>query len=178
MAEIGKVKVMVDLVTMDEQLKEFMDAFESVQNTTPTIVGPKLALLCAKLRVSEKTETLEAMADENLIEILDGLVDQLYVVIFTARTYGLSHLLAPAFKLIHENNMSKLGSDGKPIKDASGKVQKPEGYVPVDLRPLLEDTCDEEYYCYQCKIFNTCLAETCDEDAPCCSIFTLAEEKK
>ncbi len=128
---------MAELIFMDELLKDFMDAFDSEQNDTPTIVSAKVALLCAKLRVSEKTETLEAMADENLVEILDGLVDQLYVVIFTARTYGLSKLLAPAFKRIHENNMSKLGTDGKPIKDVSGKVQKPEGFVPVDLAPLL-----------------------------------------
>ena len=44
-----------------------------------------------------------------------------------------------AFRLIHENNMSKLGPDGKPIYREDGKILKPDTYVSVEpkLRELL-----------------------------------------
>ena len=87
------------------------------------------------------------------VPVLDGLVDVLYVTIGTALSYGLGHVLMPAFFEVHKNNMSKLGPDGKPIKDASGKVVKPEGYVPVDLKPLLETT--ERKLCVVCKKHGT-----------------------
>lgn len=160
-----------DLKMMTELLKEFMDAFGCVQNDTPTIVDPKTAMLCTKLRVSEKSETIEAMADENLVGVLDGLIDQLYVVIYTARAYGLADLLVPAFMMVHDNNMSKLGLDGKPIKDASGKVRKPEGYKPVDLRPLLNT-------CKKCCLFETikCAAINPEESVIGCCDFHRLEE--
>jgi len=131
-----------------EQLKDFHEAFGCVLNETPTIPDAETALLRTKLMVSENAETVEAIANKDMLEILDGLVDKLYVTLGTAVSYGLADILPAAFQLVHENNMSKLGPDGKPIKDASGKVVKPEGYVPVDLRPLLEgallkcSTCD------------------------------------
>ena len=135
-----------------EQLKEFMDAFDCIQNDTPTVPDAKTALLCTKLRISEKSETVEAIADNNLLGVLDGIIDQIYVALYTARVYGLADILPTAFQLVHENNMSKLGPDGKPIKDASGKVVKPEGYVPVDLKPLLEGERDR---CYNCQHVHT-----------------------
>ena len=140
---VVNLKPIGDLTFMIEDLKEFMIAFDCEINETPTVPDDKTALLCAKLRISEKSETVEAIADKNILEVLDGIVDQIYVAVYTAHVYGLGGILRKAFKLVHENNMSKLGPDGKPIKDASGKVIKPDGYKPVDLRPLLEKVIGE-----------------------------------
>lgn len=38
---------------------------------------------------------------------------------------------------VHQNNLTKLGPDGKVHKDADGKVLKPSNYVPVDLKTVL-----------------------------------------
>lgn len=44
-----------------------------------------------------------------------------------------------AYFEVYLNNMSKLGPDGKPIKDVNGKVMKPDGYKSVDLMGILND---------------------------------------
>lgn len=70
----------------------------------------------------------------NHVESLDALADLLYV------TYGMAHRMDypidPAFKEVHRSNMAKL-VDGKVLKDAKGKVQKPEGWTPPDLASIL-----------------------------------------
>ncbi len=132
------INEMPDTSTMIKSLEEFMDAFENKRHATPSMVDAKTAMLCVRLMLSEVTETIEAISKDDMVEILDGVVDTLYVTIWTALSYGLGDIIEPAFKLVHENNMSKLGPDGNPIKDASGKVVKPEGYKPVDLLPLLK----------------------------------------
>jgi predicted HAD superfamily Cof-like phosphohydrolase len=47
-------------------------------------------------------------------------------------------MIVPAFKLVHENNMRKLGPDGKPIFREDGKIIKPEGFEKVELKTLFE----------------------------------------
>lgn len=125
------------MTDMVKDLKAFHEAFDCARNTNPTIVDDASALLRAKLLISEASETVEAMANKDMVEILDGLVDTLYVTVGAAVSYGLGDILMEAFDLVHINNMSKLGPDGKPLKDASGKVIKPEGYKPVNLEALL-----------------------------------------
>ena len=38
---------------------------------------------------------------------------------------------------VHRSNMSKLGADGKPVKDERGKVLKGPAYSPPALAPVL-----------------------------------------
>jgi len=45
-------------------------------------------------------------------------------------------MIEPIFDLIHENNMKKLGPDGKPIFRADGKIIKPKGFEKVELKTL------------------------------------------
>ncbi|KKM04004.1 hypothetical protein LCGC14_1768650, partial [marine sediment metagenome] len=54
-----------------------------------------------------------------------------------AVSYGLP--IEEGFRQVHENNMSKLGPDGKPLKDSSGKVIKPDNYKPIDLSWVLTE---------------------------------------
>ena len=126
-----------EILSMVQCLKDFHEAFDCVHNNSPTIVDDATALLRVKLLVSESSETAEAMANRDMVEILDGLVDVLYVTVGAAVSYGLGDILMDAFTVVHKNNMTKCGPDGKAIKDGSGKVIKPKGYVPVDLQTLL-----------------------------------------
>jgi predicted HAD superfamily Cof-like phosphohydrolase len=83
----------------------------------------------------ELRELLEAMRAEDVTEIADGLADLLYVVFGTAVAYGIP--MDGVFAEVHRSNMTKLGSDGKPVIGAEGKRLKGPGYVPPNIRPLL-----------------------------------------
>ena len=157
---------MNDIKTMVENLKEFHKAFDLAMYKVPCIPSTKTALLRSKLIVSEAAETVEAMANEDLLEVLDGLIDDLYVVVGTAIAYGLGDVLPAAFAKVHKNNMSKLGPDGKPIKDASGKVVKPEGYVPVDLKPFIDGSYKKPIRAPK-KSISSFKGHTCGECAIC-----------
>ncbi len=125
-----------------ELLREFHKCFGCVENSSPTIIDKQTALLRVKLIISEAAELTEAIANEDMIEIFDGLIDLLYVTFGTAVSYGLP--IEKGFRQVHANNMSKLGPDGKPLKDASGKVIKPSNYKPIDLSWIAESEADNE----------------------------------
>jgi len=138
MAAIEKLKARLRLTDMVEKLIDFHRAFGCMIGDTPQLVDSATALLRVRLMTSELSETIEAIAVGDMVEILDGLVDTMYVVVGTAIVYGMGDILAEAFNLVHENNMSKVDEDGSVHHDANGKVIKPANYKPVDLRPLLE----------------------------------------
>lgn len=113
-----------------KDMRQFHNKFGHVANDFPTLIDSKTKLLRIKLMVSELSELLEAMVDNDLVEIADGLGDLLYVVFGTAVSYGIPIDLV--FKTIHENNLTKF-HNGKAVKDSSGKVVKPPNYESVDL---------------------------------------------
>jgi predicted HAD superfamily Cof-like phosphohydrolase len=84
-------------------------------------------------------EYADACEANDLVEILDSLADQLYILLGTAVKHGLQYKLGEAFDLVHHNNMTKLDANGEPILRADGKILKPEGFVPVKLNHLLEE---------------------------------------
>lgn len=96
---------------------------KSVQNPDPRVLRIRLLL-------EEVEEYVKAEATNDIVEIADGLADINYITNGTAVAYGIP--LDPIFDDVHENNMSKLGPDGKPIV-VNGKVIKPDHYKPVDL---------------------------------------------
>ncbi len=46
--------------------------------------------------------------------------------------------LDPVFDEVHAANMNKVGEGGKVLRSATGKVLKPEGWVPPDVESVLE----------------------------------------
>jgi hypothetical protein len=62
---------------------------------------------------------------------LKEMCDLIYVLVGTAVACGMD--VDKAFARVHMSNMSKLGSDGKPVYRSDGKVLKGEGYVPPNL---------------------------------------------
>ncbi len=55
-------------------------------------------------------------------------------IIVSGIGYKLGYSSSKIFDLVHETNMSKVGPDGKVVKDAGGKVLKPEGFIPATDR--------------------------------------------
>lgn len=59
------------------------------------------------------------------------IADLLYVVYGLAYQYDIP--IDKVFNEVHKSNMSKLGDDGKPIKDKNGKILKGPNYKEPDL---------------------------------------------
>lgn len=72
----------------------------------------------------------------NLVECADALGDIDYVCQGANLCFGFPAEAVVAE--IHRANMSKLGPDGQPIKDPSGRVVKSPNYTPPDIKLLLE----------------------------------------
>lgn len=98
---------------------------------------PPMCLLYPQLMVSELKELLDAMAARDMVAALDACCDLRYVNDGTVRALGLVSVFYTAFGLVHVSNMSKLGPDGRPVKDETGKVQKGDWYKPVKLEHLI-----------------------------------------
>jgi predicted HAD superfamily Cof-like phosphohydrolase len=89
------------------------------------------------LMSEENREYLVACLQDDKIEILDALIDMSYILFGTIASHGMTEEFIKGFTLVHENNMTKVQSDGKVLKNPEGKILKPEGYKPVDLSSLI-----------------------------------------
>lgn len=126
---------------MEQQIKmvhEFHQAFKQSQSDTPVLLSSKASVLRHVLGKEELDEYIIAVGEENMIEILDSLADQLYILFGTICKHGLQNHIIPAFNLVHQNNMSKLGPDGNPILREDGKIIKPQGFKKVELTDILK----------------------------------------
>ena len=106
----------------------------------PKPIEPDLALIRARFLLEEIEEYIKANESEDLVEILDALCDLQYFLLGQVVIHGLQNVFKQAFSIVHDSNMSKLGSDGKPILREDGKILKGNGYwSPTEkLRKLLD----------------------------------------
>ena len=126
---------------MEQQIKmvsEFHQKFKQSQSDAPALLSNKESTLRYVLGKEELDEYIIAVGDEDLVEILDSLADQLYILFGTVLKHGLQEHIVYAFNLVHENNMSKLGPDGNPILREDGKIIKPHGFKKVELKDILK----------------------------------------
>lgn len=98
-------------------------------------IDPALARLRVDLVQEEVGEFAAASEQADLIGIADALADIVYVAYGAALTYGID--LDAVLREVHRSNMSKLGSDGKPVLRADGKVLKSDRYVRPDIAAAL-----------------------------------------
>ncbi len=77
-----------------------------------------------------KKEPIEDLAKE--------LVDLIYVTLGTVGAFGLGDKFESVFEAVHQSNMSKIGPDGKVHYNEYGKVIKPPGYRPPNIKAVLE----------------------------------------
>ena len=113
------------------KVKTFMETFGQEVKTKPSFSSDKINTLRYDLIKEELEELKIAMENKDLLEVADALTDILYV------TYGAGHALGidldKCFEEVQNSNMSKLGEDGKPIYNESGKVMKGPKYFKPDL---------------------------------------------
>ena len=124
--KINKVKKFheVFLIGNEEQLK--------------TDVDESTFLLRHRLMQEENEEYLEAANNNDLTEVADALGDMLYILCGTILTHGMQHIIKDVFSEIQDSNMSKLGSDGKPIYREDGKVMKGPNYRRPNLKQFVD----------------------------------------
>jgi predicted HAD superfamily Cof-like phosphohydrolase len=119
---------------------EFHTAFKINMNTTPVAnIGKERNRLRFNLMKEENEEYLEAAENNDLIEVADALGDMLYILCGTIIEHGMQDKMEAIFNEIQRSNMSKLGTDGKPIYRADGKVLKGPNYFKPNILEILEE---------------------------------------
>ena len=91
------------------------------------------------LMKEENEEYLEAAKANDIIEIGDALGDMLYILCGTIVAHGFQDKIESIFDEIQKSNMSKLGSDGKPIYREDGKVLKGPNYFKPNIEKILKE---------------------------------------
>ena len=118
---------------------EFHDAFGIESANAPVVSLPEqTVLLRHNLMKEENEEYLEAAQNKDLVEVADALGDMLYILCGTILSHGMQHKITEVFNEIQRSNMSKLGSDGKPIYREDGKVLKGRNYFKPNIASILE----------------------------------------
>lgn len=130
------------------QVREFMEAFQQSAPSYPTMPSAETLYARHQMLVEESLEIAEA---SSRVQLLDGIVDAMYVTLGTAVAAGFTDAeIAAAFAEVHRSNMTKLWPahlvDTRPpnttatqtrggwiVKRSDGKVLKPPTYSPPRL---------------------------------------------
>ena len=109
----------------------FMKTFGQEVKTKPSFSSDKINKLRIDLIKEELEELQEAMKNNDLLEVADALTDILYVTYGAGHAFGID--LDKCFDEVQNSNMSKLGENGEPIYNGSGKVMKGPNYFKPNL---------------------------------------------
>ena len=118
-------------MTNFERVKKFMETFGQEIKEKASFPNNKITSLRYDLIKEELDELKEAINNKDIKEVADALTDILYVTYGAGHAFGIN--LDKCFEEVQNSNMSKLGSDGKPIYNANGKVMKGPNYVEPNL---------------------------------------------
>lgn len=81
--------------------------------------------------------TFDDVQEEDFVEIADACADLNYVVAGGALSYGID--LEPVDEEVHRSNLAKFGPGS--WKDENGKIRKPPGWTPPDIKGVLTKQC-------------------------------------
>jgi predicted HAD superfamily Cof-like phosphohydrolase len=118
-----------------KKVKTFMEIFGQEVKNKPSFSTDKINSLRYDLIKEELEELKVAMESKDLLEVADALTDILYVSYGAGHAFGID--LDKCFEEVQNSNMSKLGEDGKPIYNESGKVMKGPNYFRPDLSKFI-----------------------------------------
>ena len=118
------------------KVKAFMNTYG--QDVKEKASFPKDAIIQLRVDLIEEelNELKEAIKNNDLVEVADALTDILYVTYGAGHSFGVD--LDKCFDEVQRSNMSKLGEDGNPIYNESGKVMKGPNYSAPDLKKIIE----------------------------------------
>ena len=122
-------------MTNFESVKKFMQTFGQEVKIKASFPSEKIVSLRIDLINEELTELKQAVQKQDLKEVADALTDILYVTYGAGHAFGID--LDKCFKEVQSSNMSKLGSDGKPIYNEKGKVMKGPDYFKPNLEKFV-----------------------------------------
>ena len=123
-------------MTNFEKVGLFMKTFGQEVKSKPGLSSDKINNLRINLIEEELKELKEAIKNGDLKETIDALTDILYVTYGAGHAFGVN--LDKCFEEVQKSNMSKLGTDGKPIYNEQGKVMKGPSYFKPDLKKYLK----------------------------------------
>lgn len=153
---------------MIEEVKKFYEVFKQEEFLEEYGITPERMNKRLDWFKEETEELIEAKEKKDKVQILDAIVDMMYIRIGTLLehhkgvvtmtnfkveidteiknciNYFYNHfgynpkLLKDAFEEIHRSNLSKLDENGEPIFREDGKVMKSELFVEPDLKTILE----------------------------------------
>ena len=136
-------------MTKSDDVKAFMLACDQPVRDEPTVVSDAEKWERFSMLTEEFSEHKKALKDlkraveyhsksgtkDAMTDLADSLVDMVYIIIGTAHAYGFD--FDELWRLVHENNMTKIDPETGLVLKVNGKTQKPEGFVPVDLRSAI-----------------------------------------
>ena len=123
-------------MTNFQKVKIFMQTFGQEVKSKPSFSSEKINDLRYNLIKEELEELKQAMANRDILEVADALTDILYVTYGAGHAFGID--LDSCFEEVQNSNMSKLGEDGKPIYNDSGKVMKGPSYYKPNLSKFIK----------------------------------------
>ncbi len=118
-----------------QRVKKFMLTFGQEIKEKASFPDDKITSLRYELIKEELAELKEAIDSKDIKEVADALTDILYVTYGAGHAFGIN--LDKCFEEVQNSNMSKLGSDGKPIYDDKGKVMKGPNYFKPNLHKFV-----------------------------------------
>ena len=122
-------------MTNFECVRKFMETFGQEIKEKAEFPDSNIVSLRYDLISEELQEFKDAIKNNDIKEVADALTDILYVTYGAGHAFGIN--LDKCFEEVQKSNMSKLGSDGKPIYNEKGKVMKGPNYFKPDLSKFL-----------------------------------------
>jgi predicted HAD superfamily Cof-like phosphohydrolase len=121
-----------------EDIAQFHERFAISYKGPPRLLPRELYAFRHKFLFEETCEYKAACEEKNLEEVLDSLVDLMYILVGTAYLHGFAHVFDTAWQRVHDANMRKI----RATPDNAGKRDAPQFDVvkPIDWeRPILKD---------------------------------------
>ena len=118
-----------------ESVRKFMEIFGQEIKEKAEFPNEKITSLRYELIKEELDELKEAIDNNDIKEVADALTDILYVTYGAGHAFGVN--LDSCFTEVQNSNMSKLGSDGRPIYNDKGKVMKGPNYFKPNLNKFV-----------------------------------------
>ena len=118
------------------KVKTFMNTYGQDVKEQASFPEDKIVQLRVDLIEEELNELKEAIENNDIVEVADALTDILYVTYGAGHSFGVD--LDECFDEVQRSNMSKIGEDGKPIYNDSGKVMKGPNYFAPNLKKIIE----------------------------------------
>ena len=122
-------------MTNFESVRKFMETFGQEIKEKASFPNDKITSLRYDLIQEELNEFKDAVLKKDIKEVADALTDILYVTYGAGHAFGIN--LDKCFEEVQNSNMSKLGTDGKPIYNDKGKVMKGPNYFKPDLNKFV-----------------------------------------